>query len=70
MTLGEIEAALSDRNLRLRRAVRRDRRYVVEVADRTTGASFEATGIDIEQAIKNALEAAARRPVRRHRYTS
>lgn len=74
MTVLEIESLLADRGLRLRRTIRGrvDGRTLVGVEDLDTGQVFEASGIGFRDAVKNAIEAALRRPVKRtkRRYVS
>lgn len=72
MTLLEVEAVLSPRGLRLRRAVRlgKTRRVHVEVAYEDGGPGFEATGTDLREAVDNAVAAAKKRPVKNRRRPS
>lgn len=72
ITLQEIESILSERDLRLRKAVWMRGRYHVEVQDVVTKIIFEARGIELRDAVENAVAAARRRPPRRtrRRYSS
>lgn len=66
-TLREVEEFLATRGLRLRKAVRVGRRWIIEASGE--GLSLAGSGHDLREAVENLIEVAGKRPRKRSRYT-